>query len=160
MLLLIYDLCSAAPWLLRIKTYKSKRSQIYFTDKYLHAASYINSTVKNGLKSFAFPPSLINPQQWSLTAADSVAVSQYTIYFYHTVFPLLMVPPSRHTLFFKFDEGNEKSLKTQVTKLVLTLFIFIISRWLSDSSREQSKSYFLTHLNMDFFPTHASRSCE
>ena len=55
MLLLIYDLCSAASWLLCIKTYKSKRSQIYFTDKYLHAASYTNSTMKNGLKSFTFP---------------------------------------------------------------------------------------------------------
>ena len=55
MLLLVYDLCSAASWLLCIKTYKSKRSQIYFTDKYLHAASYTNSTMKNGLKSFTFP---------------------------------------------------------------------------------------------------------
>ena len=38
-----------------LKTYKSKRYQIYFTDKYLHAASYTNSTMKNGLKSFTFP---------------------------------------------------------------------------------------------------------
>ena len=27
----------------------------YFTEKYLHASSYTNSTIKNGLKSFTFP---------------------------------------------------------------------------------------------------------
>ena len=77
MLLLIYDLCSAASWLLCIKTYKSKRSQIYFTDKYLHAASYTNSTMKNGLKSFTFPryPSHFNTRFYDVNQ-DATFYSQ------------------------------------------------------------------------------------
>ena len=47
MMMFVKDLCQVASYLHFINKYKSKRHQIYFTNRYLHAVSYTNSTTKN-----------------------------------------------------------------------------------------------------------------